>query len=286
MGNNIAKIDEIGLWSRDKLTMLKKYLDAYVSILSSEKGKKFCKEFHYIDAFAGATEHIDRETGEYVDGSPRVALKTKPHFTSYTFIEQNKVRINNFLTPLKSDFPDRDIKILPGDCNEVLLQKILPAFPRRKRDCPSKLGFIFLDPYGINLKWSTVKAIGEASVFDVLINLSVMGITRQASDKPPPQIIIDRISQLMGGSEWFDICYKQNNQLSLPGMTSPSYVRAHGGVVDSLADCYVKKLKEHFRYVTKFKIMRNSRNSPVYALIFASQAGLAVKTMQTIFNKQ
>lgn len=78
MGDSGVKLDQIGSWSREKLDMLEQYLAAYVNILSTERGKEYCSDFHYIDAFAGATEHIDKDTGEYIDGSPRVALKSHP----------------------------------------------------------------------------------------------------------------------------------------------------------------------------------------------------------------
>ena len=283
MASGGVKLDVIGAWSREKLQMLEKYLAAYVKILSTEKCKKFCREFHYIDAFAGATEHVDRETGEYIDGSPRVALKVQPPFSSYTFIEKNTIKVKNILDSLVTQYPSHNIRVLSGDCNERLLQDVLPEFPKRKG--PSKLGFIFLDPYGTNLNWSTVESIGKAGVFDVFINLSVMGITRQAPGIPPSNETKERISRCMGGDDWFEICYKENHQLTLPGLATHSHIRAHDGVADGLAAYYQNKLVGCFQYVTPFKMMYSSKNSPIYALMFASQAKTAMEKMRSIFNK-
>ena len=284
MGESGLKLDQIGAWSRDKLDMLGQYLAAYVNILSTERGKEYCSDFHYVDAFAGAAEHIDKDTGEYIDGSPRVALKVQPQFFSYTFIEKNRNKVKKVLEPLEAEFPDQNIKILYGDCNEKLLNDILPTFPARKKK--SKLGFIFLDPYGTNLEWDTVEAIGKAGVFDVFINLSVMGVTRQAPGTPPPPDVHERVSRFMGGDEWFKICYKENPQLALPGFAAPTHVRTHDGVADSLAKCYQEKLTSCFQYVTPFKMMYSSKNSPIYALIFASQAKTAMEKMRAILNRK
>ena len=278
------KLDQIGIWSRDKLSMLEQYLAAYVNLLSTEKLKEFCSDFHYIDAFAGATEHIDKETGEYVDGSPRVALKVQPPFFSYTFIEKNRNKVKKVLEPLVSEFPNQNINILYGDCNKKLLDDILPAFPPRKSK--SKLGFIFLDPYGTNLEWNTVEAIGKAGVFDIFINLSVMGVTRQSPSSPPPVDVHERISCFMGGDEWFNICYRENPHLALPGIATPTHVRTHNGVADSLAKYYEEKLGSCFQHVTPFKMMYSSKNSPIYALIFARQARTAMEKMRAIFNRK
>jgi three-Cys-motif partner protein len=289
MENNKVKLDKIGHWSLEKLNMLGEYLAAYVNILSTDKVKQNCSEFHYIDAFAGAARHLDKETNEYIDGSPLVALKTLPPFKSFTFIEKDHGKIKNVLEPLKNKFPEKDIRILSGDCNKILLENILPEFPPRKYGVPSKLGFIFLDPYGMNLEWKTVEAIGKARVFDVLINLSVMGVTRLASGaQHPSDEDKEKISNLMGGDEWFDICYKANEWGALPGITCNPYVRLHDNVCEKLAKCYAKKLEGNnlFRSGIPFKIMRSSKNSPIYALLFASQAKLALEKMRAIFKKK
>lgn len=285
MANGEVKLDEIGPWSREKLQMLAKYLAAYVNILSTDRGKKHCSDFHYIDAFAGATEHIEKETGEYLDGSPRVALKTSPKFSSYTFIEKNRKRYQAVLEPLKNEYPDLSITPLHGDCNKLIKEKVLPLFPRRKWNQPNKLGFAFLDPYGTNLLWDTVKALGEAGTFDVLINMSVMGVTRQSPGAPPPKEVQDNISRFMGGDDWFNECYQDNDQYGLPGISVSPVLRRQENVAERIAECYQKKMTTCFKYVSPYRMMRGPKNSPYYALIFASQAKTAVDKMQGILHK-
>ena len=105
----MAKVDEIGPWSRKKLELLSEYLVAYTSIMNTPKVRKWCTGCFYIDAFAGSVTPWDREMQEYIDGSPRVALKTDPCFDGYDFMEIKQGRFTNNLVPLREEFPEKEI---------------------------------------------------------------------------------------------------------------------------------------------------------------------------------
>ena len=78
------KYDEIGEWSEIKLEIVKKYANAYTSILNKQK---WCRGYAYIDAFAGAGWHIRKATGELIPGSSVNALLVHPPFTEYHYID-------------------------------------------------------------------------------------------------------------------------------------------------------------------------------------------------------
>ena len=63
------EFDEIGYWSEVKLDIVREYATAYSKILSSKNLPHI-----YIDAFAGAGQHLSKLTGEFVPGSPLNAL--------------------------------------------------------------------------------------------------------------------------------------------------------------------------------------------------------------------
>lgn len=98
----MAKVDEIGKWSEEKLELLRQYLAAYTSIMTVVRERKdWPKEFAYVDAFAGSVNPVAKQikrpendislpgledikaANKYIDGSPLVALKTKPVFDAY-----------------------------------------------------------------------------------------------------------------------------------------------------------------------------------------------------------
>ena len=137
------KIDKIGFWSEIKLEIIKKYANAFTTIM---KNQPWCRGYVYIDAFAGSGVHISKRTGEYVLGSPLNALEIINPFTEYHFIDIVKVKAKALetLTQEKSN-----IKIYPEDCNEALVKKIFPSLQYESK----KRALCILDPYGLHLHW-------------------------------------------------------------------------------------------------------------------------------------
>jgi hypothetical protein len=84
-GPSEPDFDVIGPWSQIKLEIVRDYAVAYSTILSAQKNPSF--HHVYIDAFAGPGVHVDRETGEFVAGSPTNALLVRPPFREFYFID-------------------------------------------------------------------------------------------------------------------------------------------------------------------------------------------------------
>jgi len=279
---HLHRVDKIGSWSRQKLILLGKYLETYTSILNTPKNYSWFKGCYYIDAFAGSVTPWDKDAQEYIDGSPLVALKTIPSFNGFVFIEKDEKRLEGNIKPLIRAFPEKDIRVLPGDCNEILITDILPKFLKSK----GLRGFIFLDPYGLELCWDTVEAIGLAGVFDVFVNFSVMGVYRQLGNTPPPENVRATIDAVMGTKDWLPEAYQRSTQLTLSEEFSPRVERKNERLPERLTECYRKQLKTCFAYVSKGIMMRNASGGPIYSLILASQKELAIKKMHDIFLRE
>src|SRR5690242_19928649 len=96
-----------GDWTTTKLDIIGKYLAAYTTALKNQPFRK-----SYIDAFAGtgsrqpartqelgelpeplfASESEGKEAETLLDGSARIALKTRPPFDRFVFIERSEKR--------------------------------------------------------------------------------------------------------------------------------------------------------------------------------------------------
>lgn len=279
MSTNMARLDEVGPWTQEKLDLLEAYLKTYTSIMNTDRVRAWCSGRHYIDAFAGSVTPFSKEEMRYIDGSPLIALKTTPGFHSFLFIDKDGARINNCVEPLKSKFPESNITTEIGDCNDILLKKIIPKFPQNHR------AFIFLDPYGLELNWSTVEAIGKKQQFDVFINFSVMGIYRNLGDQPPTGKNRDHINRVMGNGDWFGDAYQKPQQMCLfPEMQKP-YERKNHLLAERLAKRYAEQLKLCFGYSSRPIIMRGPTDAPMYAMILASHQELAVDKMHYIFDR-
>ncbi|HEV2688870.1 MAG TPA: three-Cys-motif partner protein TcmP, partial [Bryobacteraceae bacterium] len=107
--------DEIGIWSEVKLAIIREYASAYATILDAKRREKIHSlKWLYIDAYAGPGYHLSKTTKTLVDGSPLIALKTKPPFFEYHFIDTEVKRAQQ-LRVLAGD--RQDVFIYSEDCN-------------------------------------------------------------------------------------------------------------------------------------------------------------------------
>lgn len=273
--------DRIGVWSEEKLDILEKYLVAYSTIMNKQK-EKWLKSYHYIDAFAGSVGPVSKDEERYIEGSPLRALKIKPSFDGYWFIDINPKRIAR-LKELQDNYADHKINIRQDDCNYCLCNEIVTIITKSSK----QRAIVFLDPYGLQVNWKTVIALAEAETFDIFINFSLMGITRLLKrDEMPLASIKEKISQVMGSAAWIDQIYHSPSsvQLSLFEEPQPSQVR-ETLQAELIADLYAEQLKQLFKYISQPVIMKNSTNSPLYALFLASHNETGVKIMNDIFNR-
>jgi three-Cys-motif partner protein len=120
MSSPFAEFDEIGYWSEIKLEIVRDYASAYSRILNSNKLSHI-----YIDAFAGAGQHISNGTGEFIPGSPLNALNVRPPFREYHFIDLNSKKMGH-LKGLASG--SNNVYLYEGDCNDVLIRQISRLF--------------------------------------------------------------------------------------------------------------------------------------------------------------
>ena len=275
--------DVIGKWSEDKLDLLAKYLKAY-SVIMNEQKKSWLTAYYYIDAFAGSVRPRAKEDEErYIDGSPLRALQTEPRFDAYWFVDVNPQRVER-VNKLREDFPEQVIQTYKGNCNDVLCNEIIPQIPYSSK----KRAFVFLDPYGLQVDWETVRELANTRTCDIFVNFSVMGVTRLLPrEQAPDPSFVDQISKVMGNTEWINQIYRESpvTQLDLFGNPPEPVVRRDTIQAEWLASLYTEQLKLLFKYVSRPVLMKNSTNSVLYALCLASHNEKAIKITNEIFNR-
>ncbi len=270
------QLDIIGPWSEDKLQLLRKYLHAYTIIM---RGQKWCRNgYHYVDAFAGTGKPRARDEKRYIDGSPRVALTIQHPFHSYTFIEKTPWRVKR-LEDLVDEFPDRSIRIHDGDCNHIITTEIAPRirYERFNR------GLIFLDPFGMNTEWFTIEQIAQTRALEIFINFPVMALNRTVLPNDPNALTeaqIERMNRFWGSTEW-----RGNIYVQVPTLFGPVEMKIHTTTGRRLGQLFKKRLKEVFPYVTDPLVMTNSKNAPLYCLIFAGHNPTGAKIIRDIFQR-
>jgi|GEM_PF-6027106 three-Cys-motif partner protein len=132
-----------GSWTEEKLSRLRKYLAAYMTIFSTNPRAKLLKTI-YVDAFAGTRFRrefssepseedllfdvsLDSDAESLRKGTAQVALETNPSFSEYVFIEHNEEHARE-LSSLRRHFPNiaPRIKIIP----EAAADRLLGAYCR------------------------------------------------------------------------------------------------------------------------------------------------------------
>ena len=265
--------DTIGSWSVDKLNLLRKYLAAYVTVL---RNQSWCKGYEYIDGFAGTGRPQTRDEHRYIDGSPRVALELPDPFTKYHFIESSNWRIKKLET-LRKEFPSQQIEIYPGDCNDLLRRKIVPDLRMQS----FKRALAFLDPFGMELEWSTLEEVARVETIEVFLNFSVMAINRNVRRRRKEDIAPAVREQMdrFWGTEWEAELYEEERTLF-----GPKTVRIKQSGKE-LGQRFQNRLKEIFPHSTVPVLMTNSKNAPLYCLVFAGHNQTGVKIANDIFGK-
>jgi three-Cys-motif partner protein len=166
-----------------KLSIVEKYLKFFTTAL---RGK--FKELWYIDAFAGTgtrtVRHEERAAGlldagepekiERRRGSARIAIDVVPQFDFIVFIE-NKPSYFSALQELRANYPKRQIAVVKNDANAALISLI------ENNSWRSTRAVLFLDPYGMELEWSTLEKVAATKAIDVWFLFSLAGLYRQAT---------------------------------------------------------------------------------------------------------
>jgi len=292
-------LSEVGPWARQKLDVLAKYLRAYTTVL---KGERWCEGYIYVDAFAGPGTHSLRPSDgvsardsqlrlikdeprtenfddqQFIDGSPRVALSLVNPFTHYRFIELNPARAAR-LRELKTEYPNRDIVVWEKDCNSYLIQNLLA---RPKTFWTSHRAVVFLDPFGMQVPWSTLESLGSTNAIEVLINLPV-GMAIQRLLRRDGRFSItqrEKLDAYLGSSEWFDVIYESDETLFGVDMKKVEWSG------EKLVDWYRKRLAESsFKFVSVPRLVRNTHGGHLYYLIHAGPNATGNKIANQILIK-
>ena len=270
-----------GNWTRDKLRILENYLKAYTTALKHQSFRLW-----YVDAFAGTgyvnldsgnvaqgrlsiwREGWDDDSANILKGSARLAIEVDDRpLDEFIFIEQNfEYAIE--LSKLKQEFVGRSIRIVPDDAN-----KFLPDWcDERNRQLGTpwlgERAVIFLDPFATEVDWQTVQKISETKSVDLWLLFPLSALTRMLpTDREPDEANVAALNRVFGSQEWQGELYQIQVQQTLFG-DEAQIVRDDQQAIVNL---YLAKLRDVFPAVSNSpRWFRNSRNSPLFALMFAA----------------
>ncbi|SEH04735.1 three-Cys-motif partner protein TcmP [Candidatus Venteria ishoeyi] len=277
-----------GAWTEIKLTVLKKYLNFYTKAL-----KNMGFKLYYIDAFAGTGDRIENipaapifgkeESKKIYSGSAQIALSTEPLFDAYLFIEKDKERVAELEGLVQRFDGKRVVKIKQDDANIVIQE--MCAQPQWYNK-PIR-GVIFLDPYGLQVEWSTLEAIAKTKALDVWFLFPLSGVNRQASldHEKMESYKKKRLTRMFGTGDWENYFYKTKTENDLFGSTE----KTERINIQEIENWVTKRLKDCFPYVSK-PLPLPSTGSQFFSLFFCvsnpdgKAIGLATKAANHILK--
>lgn len=250
-----------GNWTKEKLDILERYLDAYTTAL---KKKPF--KLAYIDAFAGSGGYFTTDYNgfrEFHKGSVRIALGTKnKEFDSLVFVETNQ---NSFqsLQQVKEEYRNRRITLVNEDAN-TYLEGLNNNWTRRR-------GVLFLDPFGTQVAWKTIQKIASLKALDLWILFPVSAISRILPVRQEPDDISEqwakRLTIIYGSEDWRKL-YKLQPYMDL---FDGSVVTRETGTA-GLIKIYKQQLRNCFeeRFLEESKPLKNSTGATLFEFIFCA----------------
>lgn len=261
-----------GGWTQEKLAQLEGYLRFYQQALKYQQFSKI-----YIDAFAGTGYRTSPrrstnqallgfpELDEVMRGSAVVALGVEPAFDKYIFIEKSRSRFKE-LRRLVDDYPDKKdvIDFRHADANSAI------------RDCCGEIDWrhnravFFLDPYGMQLEWKTLRFIAKTEKADAWILFPIgMGVDRLLTkDGRIPSKWREALNRILGESAWQEIFYER---VSTPDLFDKAKVRFERVADWQLIErYYLARLRSIFPAVGEHGYpLKNGRGYLMYLLCFA-----------------
>jgi three-Cys-motif partner protein len=189
-----------------KLSIVEGYLKAYTTALRPD-----FDQLWYVDAFAGTgsrTVRTERHGGDLVEapveesiehrrGSAQIALEIRPNFDFLLFIESNQNHAAA-LRELAAKHLQRSVFVAEDDVNSALKRMV------SANSWSDKRAVVFLDPYGMEVEWSTLQALASTLAIDVWFLFPLAGLYRQASRR---LIDIDQakraaLTRMFGSDSW------------------------------------------------------------------------------------
>jgi three-Cys-motif partner protein len=251
-----AKDDEyctptVRKWSLEKYTLVGSYCDIFTTGMKSK-----WDQLVYVDLFAGAGYAKIKESGQTYLSSALIAMSVPNPFTKYILCENNKDKYDALSERVKRDFSHLNYEIIYGDSNDNIYQvrRAIPQFGKGNTLLP----FCFVDPYSLDLKFTTISALGK-NLMDFLI-LQALHMDANRNFETYLKEENTRIADYLGLMNWRElfekdgVCYRKN-------------------FVKFLADQYQEQMCR-LNYENKsemHQIRSNEKNLPLYYLSFYSK---------------
>lgn len=267
-----------GGWTEVKLGGLRQYLLAYQKIFHANTRARFFSTW-YVDAFAGTGSRFsaaepdlfndvyeDQDAVRYHEGSAKIALGLPQPFHRYLFIEKSRRRIDDLRSAVAAEQPHllNNCEFKPGDANAEIKTWC------GQRDWDKERAVVFLDPYGMQVEWSTIECLAATGGVDLwyLFPLGIGVVRLLTRDGVIDESWQRRLDLLFGTNAWRSEFYTEATTPSLFGEDLTTVQR--DASTTKITAFIQQRLQNIFAGVANGRILYNSRSSPLYLFCFAA----------------
>ncbi|WP_338848757.1 three-Cys-motif partner protein TcmP [Massilia sp. W12] len=254
-----------GPWTEIKLDVLKQYLEFFNTALQYSPSEKNPFRRVYIDTFAG-TGRCDIQVGAgnilQIEGSAKIAIETNPEFDEIHLADLKHKHVQALENLAVQDGKKR-VFVHEKDANIALLEILNKINWRATR------GVLFLDPYGMAVRWSSLERIAATQAIDVWYLFPISAVCRQAANNFSK--IDERkaasLDAVLGTEAWRAQFYKESGQGNL--------FDGHDSVLErqvahqQITAWFQSRLMTIFKGWVNDPILLPDIGSPQFALFFA-----------------
>lgn len=251
-----------------KYNILRKYLGVCKTF------NRIYNNFVYVDTHGGSGKVSFKSKAQWIEGSPLIASQWNPNASCHIV----EIDPNTYKCLCASMQGCANVQTYHGDCNE-LMDSILSKIARGQ-----KFVFCFVDPSSLvycapdgtlydQLCARTIKTIADFPRSELLLNFPLESILRCAGDnfKNPtePRAIANgnRVTTFMGSTNWQNLREEERNRRAF-------------------LELYMSEMLTTYPYKGAMLIRSETKNLPLYYLIYATNNETAAKIMRDIMKKE
>jgi three-Cys-motif partner protein len=130
---------------------------------------------------------------------------------------------------------------------------------------------VFLDPFGMQVSWTTIPAVADTEAIDLWLLFPLgIGVNRMLPKHGQiPASWKTRLDSMFGESDWYSAFYEKQETPSLFGGMDEAVVKSAD--YSAISNYFVTRLKTIFPHVAENPLpLLNSSNWPLYLLCFAA----------------
>ncbi|MDQ6770206.1 MAG: three-Cys-motif partner protein TcmP [Gemmatimonadota bacterium] len=163
---------EVGPWAAEKYRRVGMYSEIFSTGMKNQWPTRV-----YIDLFSGSGHALLRDPKRRVLTSPLLALSVPDRFSKYIYCDQDAHRIEVLRKRAEQMAPETPMEFVIGDANQRVTETASHIPPHSETQ--KVLSFCFVDPFGLDIHFETIRHLGAARAMDFLILLALgMDATR------------------------------------------------------------------------------------------------------------